>query len=63
MSMSSERPIQVTAAALSSPTLEIVSERLRLRSFEAGDLPVFVSYRRHDMGQCYRAGDDPVMHR
>ena len=42
--MSSESP-QLTAAAARSGSLEILSERLRLRRFQAGDLPAFVAYR------------------
>jgi RimJ/RimL family protein N-acetyltransferase len=44
VSMSSERSPQVTAAAARSATLEIVTGRLLLRLFQAGDLPAFVAY-------------------
>lgn len=43
--MSSERSLQVAAADAKSASLELVTERLRLRLFQAGDLPASVSYR------------------
>src|SRR4051794_31091128 len=51
------RPGRVTGARGTTSDVEIVTERLHLRPFEAADLPAFTAYRSHPDVARYQSWD------